>query len=108
MVDDYRETIIISQQNKMPIHQSIQCSVGSVPVGVQCPLTSSLGEFPGYRVGSGILSFSPCWCLSIAKDTIESETDCLGDGSRLPVSAVALACIQQLPQLSAGNVVLKS
>src|SRR6218665_45084 len=31
-------------------HPSIHCSVGSTPihVGVQCPLTSSLGEFPGY------------------------------------------------------------
>src|SRR6218665_2238054 len=27
---------------------SIHCSMGSTPVGVQCPLTSSLGEFPGY------------------------------------------------------------
>src|SRR6218665_2348285 len=30
------------------IHPSIHCSMGSAPVGVQCPLTSSLGEFPGY------------------------------------------------------------
>src|SRR6218665_1778132 len=29
-------------------HPSIHCSMGSAPVGVQCPLTSSLGEFPGY------------------------------------------------------------
>src|SRR6218665_1331023 len=28
--------------------------MGSAPVGVQCPLTSSLG-------GSGILGFHPCW-----------------------------------------------
>jgi len=27
---------------------SILRSMGSAPVGVQCPLTSSLGEFPGY------------------------------------------------------------
>src|SRR6218665_3008110 len=27
---------------------SIHCSIGSVPVGVQCPQTSSLGEFSGY------------------------------------------------------------
>src|SRR6218665_1153942 len=27
---------------------SIHCSMGSAPIGVQCPLTSSLGEFPGY------------------------------------------------------------
>src|SRR6218665_3051287 len=27
---------------------SIHCSMGSAPVGVQCPLTSSLYEFPGY------------------------------------------------------------
>ena len=36
--------------------------MGSAPVGVQCPLTSSLGEFPGYWAGSGILGFRPCWC----------------------------------------------
>src|SRR6218665_633479 len=33
--------------------------MGSVPVGVQGPLTSSLGEFLGYWAGSGILG--PCW-----------------------------------------------
>src|SRR6218665_378299 len=35
--------------------------MGSVPVGVQCPLTSSLGEFLGYWAGSGILGYRPCW-----------------------------------------------
>src|SRR6218665_374746 len=30
--------------------------MGSAPVGVQCPFTSSIGEFPG--------SFRPCWCPS--------------------------------------------
>src|SRR6218665_3357245 len=30
-------------------HPSIHCSIGSAPVGVQCPLTSSLSEFPGYK-----------------------------------------------------------
>jgi len=29
-------------------HPSIHCSMGSAPVGVQCPLTSLLDEFPGY------------------------------------------------------------
>src|SRR6218665_3804746 len=29
-------------------HISIHCSTGSAPVGAQCPLTSSLGEFLGY------------------------------------------------------------
>jgi len=43
---------------------SIHCSMGSTPVGVQCPLTSSLGEFLGYWDGSGILGFRPCWCPS--------------------------------------------
>src|SRR6218665_2301480 len=33
--------------------------MGSVPVDVQCPLTSSLGEFLGYWAGSGI------HCLSL-------------------------------------------
>jgi len=32
----------------MSIHPSIHCSMGSAPVGVQCPFISSLGEFPGY------------------------------------------------------------
>src|SRR6218665_2880777 len=40
------------QQNtnhlKFIIHPSIHCSMGSAPVGAQCPLTSSLGEFLGY------------------------------------------------------------
>src|SRR6218665_3488305 len=27
--------------------ESIHCSMVSAPVGVQCPLTSSLGKFPG-------------------------------------------------------------
>src|SRR6218665_1931537 len=31
----------------MYIHPSIHRSMGSVPVGVHCPLTSSLGEFLG-------------------------------------------------------------
>src|SRR6218665_3240211 len=30
------------------MHPSIHCSMGSAPVGGQCPLTSSLGEFLGY------------------------------------------------------------
>src|SRR6218665_236733 len=34
--------------------------MGSAPVGVQCPLTSSLCEF----MGSGDLGFRPCWCPS--------------------------------------------
>src|SRR6218665_802302 len=36
--------------------------MGSVPVGVQCPLTSSLCEFLGCWAGSGILGYRPCWC----------------------------------------------
>src|SRR6218665_1269851 len=31
------------------IHPSIHRSMGSAPVGAQCPLTSALGEFLGYR-----------------------------------------------------------
>src|SRR6218665_3535217 len=38
--------------------------MGSAPVGVQCPLTSSLGEFLGYWAGSGILGYRPFWCPS--------------------------------------------
>src|SRR6218665_1068054 len=36
--------------------------MGSAPVGVQCLLTSSLGEFLGYWAGSGILGYRTCWC----------------------------------------------
>src|SRR6218665_3809657 len=39
-------------------------SLGKQPVGDQCPLTSSLGEFPGYWAGSRILGYRPCWCPS--------------------------------------------
>src|SRR6218665_302750 len=35
-------------QDCLVLFPSIQCFMGSAPVGVQCPLTSSLGEFPGY------------------------------------------------------------
>src|SRR6218665_1537637 len=38
--------------------------MGSAPIGVQCPLTSSLGEFLGYWSGSGILGYRPCGCPS--------------------------------------------
>src|SRR6218665_43569 len=44
--------------------QSIYCSMGSMPVCAQCPLTSSLHEFLGYWGGSGILGYRPCWCPS--------------------------------------------
>jgi len=42
--------------------------MGSAPVGVQCPLTSSLGEFLGYWAGSGILGYTArvgVHCLSL-------------------------------------------
>jgi len=29
-------------------YPSIHITIGSAPVGVQCPISSSLGEFPGY------------------------------------------------------------
>src|SRR6218665_490878 len=35
-----------------------------MPVGVQCPISSSLGEFPVIGIGSGILGFRPYWCPS--------------------------------------------
>src|SRR6218665_2439150 len=35
-----------------------------MPVGVQCPISSSLGEFPAIRIGSGVLGFRPYWCPS--------------------------------------------
>ena len=37
-------------------------SLGLQPVGVQCPPTSLLGEFPG--TGSDVLGYRPCWCPS--------------------------------------------
>ena len=46
-----------------PCYPSIH-HYGSGPAGVQCPLTSSLGEFLGYRAGSGILGYRTCWCPS--------------------------------------------
>src|SRR6218665_2343527 len=38
--------------------------MGSAPVGVQCPLASSLGTFLGHWADSGILGIRPCWCPS--------------------------------------------
>src|SRR6218665_3609920 len=38
-----------------------------MPGGVQCPISSSLGEFstfPAIGIGSGILGFRPYWCPS--------------------------------------------
>src|SRR6218665_2876979 len=35
-----------------------------MPVGVQCPISSSLGEFPAIGIGSGVLGFRPYWCPS--------------------------------------------
>src|SRR6218665_165947 len=35
-----------------------------MPVGVQCPISSSLGEFPAIGIGSGVLGFCPYWCPS--------------------------------------------
>src|SRR6218665_1033092 len=42
------------------LHPFIHYSMGSAPVGLQCPIPSSIGEFPG----SGILGFRLCWCPS--------------------------------------------
>src|SRR6218665_643232 len=38
--------------------------MGSVPVGVQCPLASSLVEFLGYWDWLWYPGFRPCWCPS--------------------------------------------
>ena len=43
---------------------SIHPSLHGLSVGVQCPLTSSLGEFQAIGTGSGVLGFCPCWCPS--------------------------------------------
>jgi len=44
-------TLILDENNFLlfyVLHPSIHRSMGTAPVGAQCPLTSSLGEFPGY------------------------------------------------------------
>src|SRR6218665_1644407 len=38
--------------------------LGPQPVGVQCPLTSSLGEFQVFGTGFSILDNRPYWCPS--------------------------------------------
>src|SRR6218665_2040690 len=43
------------------VHPSTHSYMGSVHVGFQSPLTSSLGEFLDYRAASGIMGFRPCW-----------------------------------------------
>src|SRR6218665_1647177 len=35
-----------------------------MPVGVQCTISTSLGEFPAIGIGSGVLGFRPYWCPS--------------------------------------------
>src|SRR6218665_191283 len=45
-------------------HPFVHCSMSSAPLGVQFSLTSSLGEYPDFRTGSGILGFRPRWCPS--------------------------------------------
>ena len=55
---------VIHPSSHPAIHSSIHFSLGSAPVGVQCPLSSSLGEFQAVRNGSGNLSFLLCWCPS--------------------------------------------
>src|SRR6218665_3282401 len=35
-----------------------------MPVGVQSPISSSLGEFPAIGIGFGVLGFRPYWCPS--------------------------------------------
>src|SRR6218665_2624025 len=35
-----------------------------MPVRVQCPISSSLGEFTAIGIGSGVLGFRPYWCPS--------------------------------------------
>src|SRR6218665_123999 len=45
----FREIIdIASLGYARTMFPSVHCSMGSAPVGVQCPLTSSLGEFPDH------------------------------------------------------------
>src|SRR6218665_1693342 len=38
--------------------------MGSTPVGVQCPMSSSQGEFPAIGIDCGVLGFRPYWCPS--------------------------------------------
>src|SRR6218665_1412319 len=46
------------------IHPFIHCSMGSAPVGDQCPLTFSLGEFLDYWASFVIICYRPFWCPS--------------------------------------------
>src|SRR6218665_1819628 len=43
---------------------SSSSSIGSMPVGVQFPISSSLGEVPAIGIGSGVLGARPYWCPS--------------------------------------------
>ena len=65
------------------IHPSTHCSMGSAPVGVQCPFTSSLGEFPGYWDWFWYPGLSPL-LVSIAFPVLPSISHCFSIHSSLP------------------------
>src|SRR6218665_4111781 len=68
--EDTFQLIISSSQIRMTtiislgVYPSIHRSMGSAPVGAQCPLTSSQGELLGYRDWLWYPGLCPCWCPS--------------------------------------------
>src|SRR6218665_1746594 len=58
---DYCASLLLVASYDMQESPLMTCST---PVGVQCPIFSSLGEFPAIGIGSGVLGFHPYWCPS--------------------------------------------
>src|SRR6218665_3216897 len=67
------------------IHPSIHCSMGSAPVGAQCPLTSSPGEFLGFLdwlwypgLSPVLVSIALPFAFHISVFTIPSSSPAIG------------------------------
>src|SRR6218665_1955333 len=67
------------------IHPSIHRSMGPAPVGAQCPLASSLGEFLGYRdflwypgLSPLLLSIALAFAFHISMFSIHSSSPAIG------------------------------
>src|SRR6218665_1254499 len=69
---DYQSIVITEYGLFRHDDHDVMCNLTTVlydpwapqPVGVRCPLTSSLGEFQAIGTGSGILGYHPCLCPS--------------------------------------------
>src|SRR6218665_1030394 len=75
---------------------SIHRSMGSAPVGAQCPLTSSLGEFLGYRYWLWYSGLSPMlvsiaftFAFHISVFSIHSSSPAIGFQSSIFTVAVS-------------------